>query len=125
MLAAHASMQSIAELLGLIFIFIIVLVVCYYTTKFVAGKQLVQKKIGNFEIVETFAISQNKYLQLLRMGNKYVVISVSKDSVNFITELEESEVCRIQENTAVSGKNFKEVLSGLLKNKAENQEEKD
>lgn len=123
MLVIHASMQSIAELLGLIVIFIIVLVVCYYTTKFVAGKQLGQKKIGNFDVIETFAISQNKYLQLIRMGNKYVVISVSKDSISFITELDESEVCRIQKQTSVSGKNFKEILSGLMKNKAENQKE--
>lgn len=121
--AAQGSMQSIIELLGLIVIFVIVLVVCYYTTKFVAGKQLVQKKMGNFEIVETFAISQNKYLQLIRMGNKYVVISVSKDSVGFITELDENEVCRIQKNEAMSGKSFKEVLSGLIQNRTEHPEE--
>lgn len=121
--AAQGSIQSIIELLGLIIVFVIVLVVCYYTTKFVAGKQLGQKKMGNFEIVETFAISQNKYLQLIRMGNKYVVISVSKDSVRFITELDENEVCRMKKSEAMSGKSFKEVLSGLVKNRAENQED--
>ena len=119
---AQNSMQSLLELLGLILIFAIVLVVCYYTTRFVAGRQLVQKKIGNFEIVETFAISQNKYLQLIRMGNKYVVISVAKDSVTFITELEESEVCQIPKVTSMSGKSFKEVLSGLSKKTEEKQE---
>ena len=112
---AQNSVQSLFELLGLIIIFVIVLVVCYFTTKFVAGRQLVQKKIGNFEIIETFAISQNKYLQLIRMGNKYVVISVSKDSVSFITELEENEVCEIPKNAYISGKSFKEVLSGFVK----------
>ncbi len=75
-----------------------------------------QKKIGNFEVIETFPIAQNKYLQLIRMGNKYVVISVSKESVNYLTELEESEVCKIQKSTSMSGKSFKEVLSGLSKN---------
>lgn len=119
---AQSSMRSLFELLGLIIIFVIVLVVCYYTTKFVAGRQLVQKKMGNFEIVETFAISQNKYLQLIRMGNKYVVISVAKDTVNFITELTEDEVCQIQKSTSVSGKSFKEVLSGLSKKSEERKE---
>ncbi len=119
---AQSSIQSVFELLGLILIFVIVLVVCYYTTRFVAGRQLVQKKMGNFEIVETFAISQNKYLQLIRMGNKYVVISVSKDSVNYITELEENEICQIPKSTSMSGKSFKEVLSGLSKNRTEEQE---
>ncbi len=119
---AQSSTQNLLELLGLILVFVIVLVVCYFTTKFVASRQLVQKKIGNFEVVETFAIAQNKYLQLIRMGNKYIVISVAKDAVTFITELEESEVCQIQKSTFMSGKNFKEVLSGLSKNAPEEKE---
>ena len=119
---AQNSLQSLFELFGLILIFVIVLVVCYYTTKFVAGRQLVQKKIGNFEIVETFAIAQNKYLQLIRMGNKYVVLSVTKDSVNVITELEGAEVCQVQKEVFVSGKSFKEILSGFTRKEEEKQE---
>ena len=120
---AQNSIQSLFELLGLIIIFVIVLVVCYYTTKFVAGRQLVQKKMGNFEIVETFAIAQNKYLQLVRMGNKYVVISIAKDTITYITELDENEVCQIQKNAVVSGKSFKEILSGFTKKQEEKIEE--
>ena len=82
---------------------------------------MVQKKAGNFEVIETFAIAQNKYLQLVRMANKYVVISVAKDTITYITEVEESEVCQIQKSTLMTGKNFKEVLSGFSK-KAEEQE---
>ena len=119
---AQSTTKSLFELLGLIIIFIIVLVVCYYTTKFFAGRKLVQKKIGNFEVLESFSIAQNKYLQLIRMGNKFIVISVTKDSVSFVTELDESEVCRVQKSTSMSGKNFKEVLSGLSKNQAEKTE---
>ena len=104
--AAPSSLQSLFELFGLILVFVIVLVVCYYTTKFVAGRQLVQKKMGNFELVETYAIAQNKYLQLIRMGNKYVVIAVAKDSISFVTELSESEVCEIPKTTSMSGKSL-------------------
>ena len=120
---AQNSIQSLFELLGLILIFVIVLVVCYYTTRFVAGRQLVQKKMGNFEVVETFAIAQNKYLQLIRMGNKYVVLAIAKDSISYVTELDENEVCQIQNNAAVSGKNFKEILSGFTKKAEEKKED--
>ena len=117
---AQSSVKSLFELLGLIVVFVIVLAVCYFTTKFVAGRQLVQKKMGNFEVVETFAIAQNKYLQLIRMGNKYVVIAVAKDSISVVTELDANEVCEIQKSsTSVSGKSFREVLSGLSKNPLE------
>ena len=88
---AQNSIQSLFELLGLILIFVIVLVVCYYTTKFVAGRQLVQKKIGNFEVVETFAIAQNKYLQLVRMGNKYVLFCTSQTSVSSSSVTKDTE----------------------------------
>ena len=111
-----STMQSIFELIGLIIIFAVVLIVCYYTTKFVAGRQIVQKRLGNFEVIETFPISQNKYLQLIRMGEKYIVIAVSKDTMSYITELDEEEVCSVQStNSTLKGKSFMEVLSGLSK----------
>ena len=115
------TVQNIIELLSLIIIFVIVLVVCYFTTKFVAGRQLVQKRIGNFEVIETFPIAQNKYLQLIKMGTKYIVISVTKDNITYITELNQEEVCQMQKSSTgmSSGKNFKEVLSGFLKDSSE------
>lgn len=114
------TVQNIIELLSLIVIFVIVLVVCYFTTKFVAGRQLVQKKIGNFEVIETFSIAQNKYLQLIKMGKKYIVISVTKDNITYITELNSEEICQLQKSNAVmTGKSFKEVLSGFLKDNPE------
>lgn len=114
------TVQNIIELLSLIVIFVIVLVVCYFTTRFVAGRQVVQKRIGNFEVIETFPIAQNKYLQLIKMGTKYIVISVTKDSITYITELNEEEICQMQKNSmTVHGKNFKEILSGFLKNNQE------
>lgn len=117
------TVQNIIELLSLIIIFVIVLVVCYFTTKFVAGRQLVQKRIGNFEVIETFPIAQNKYLQLIKMGTKYIVISVTKDNITYITELNQEEVCQMQKSSiGISGKNFKEVLSGFLKDNSEKKE---
>lgn len=109
------ALESVIELIGLILIFLVVLVACYFTTKFIAGKQMGQKRIGNFEVIETFAISQNKYLQLVRTGNKYIVISVTKEAVSFITELDENEVVRLQAKETVQVKSFKDILSSLSK----------
>ena len=111
------TFESVIELIGLILIFVIVLAACYFTTRFVAGKQMGQKRMGNFEIIESHAIAQNKYLQLVRMGNKYVVLSVTKDSVRYVTELDESEICRMQTDVTARGKSFKEILSAFSKDK--------
>lgn len=114
-----SSAQSIAELLGMIVIFLLVVAACYATTRFVAGKQFLQKKAGNFEVIETHSIAQNRYLQLVRMGNKYVVISVSKDAVRYITELSEDEVCFVKKDGQKEQKNFKELFSSLQNRKRE------
>ena len=111
------AVESVIELIGLILIFAVVLVACYFTTKFVAGKQMSQKRLGNFEVIETYAIAQNKYLQLMRMGSKYIVISITKDAIHVVTELEESDVCRMQTDAVASGKTFKEILSSFSKDK--------
>ena len=43
------------------------------------------------EVMETCRISTTKYLQIVRVVNKYLVISVCKDSVTLLTELSEDE----------------------------------
>lgn len=118
------TLKSLAELLALIAIFIFVLVVCYYTTKFVAGRQVKQRKKGNFETIETYAIAQNKFLQLLRMGDKYVVIAVSKDSVSYITELAEEEICHFERAEGTSAKSFRDILASLHKGRQTDETDK-
>ena len=54
------------------------------------------------------------------MGTKYIVISVTKDTITYITELNAEDVFQVQKNnTITTGKNFKEVLSGFLKDNSE------
>lgn len=118
------TLKSLAELLALIVVFILVLVVCYYTTKFVAGRQIKQRKKGNFEAIETYAIAQNKFLQLIRMGDKYVVIAVSKDSVSYITELVEEEICCFERAEGTSAKSFRDILASLHKERQKDETDK-
>ncbi len=107
--------ESLLELLGVIVIFIVVLVACYLTTKFIAGKQLKQKSSGNIQLIETYSIAQNRCLQLLRIGKKYVVISVTKDNVSLLAELSEDELVLVENGNAQSQVSFKDVLSRMLK----------
>jgi flagellar protein FliO/FliZ len=47
---------------------------------------------GNMELKETLRISNNKYLQIVRAGDKYLVMAVCKDTVTMLTELTEDEL---------------------------------
>ncbi len=110
-----STRDSLLELLGVIVIFIIVIVLCYLTTKFVAGKQIKQKSSGNIQLIETYSIAQNRYLQLLKIGRKYVVISVTKDNVSLLAELSEDELVPVETGTVQTQVSFKDVLGRMLK----------
>lgn len=112
------SNKSWFELFGLLLLFIFIVVGCYFTTKFVANKQLKQIKHSNFKVIDTYRITQNKFLQLVQIGTRYVVISITKENINFITEISEDEL-KFKEDTEVKKEiNFKQILSELTgKNK--------
>ena len=50
-----------------------------------------------------------------------------KDNITYITELNQEEVCQMQKSSTgmSSGKNFKEALSGFLKDNLEKKESLD
>ncbi len=109
--------NSVLELIGLVFILILILVAAYFTSKYAGKLSLGQLKNSNFRVIDTYRISPNKFLQIIKVSNKFIVISVGKDTVNFITELEESEVY-VRDMQMKENMNFKQILD-KLKNKTE------
>lgn len=87
-----STIENALQLIGLIFMFGFVLAATYFTSKFVGNYKLGQIKNKNFKVIETYKIAPNKFLQLVKMGEKYVVISIGKDDVRYITELKEEEI---------------------------------
>ncbi len=83
--------SSVAQLITVLFIFVAVLVVTYYVTKWIAKYQQVSGFCSNMEIMETMRLSASKYMQIVRVSNKYLVIGVCKDSMTLLAELKEDE----------------------------------
>jgi flagellar protein FliO/FliZ len=106
--------QNLLEFFGIILIFIIVLVACWATTRFVASKQLAGKNTGNFEVVETYAIARDRFLQLVRIGTRYYAIAVGKDSISVICELSKEDI-NLERKTGSSVNGFSNVLASILK----------
>lgn len=125
--AGMSKWDSIFQLVGVSILFIIILVITYYTTKFVGGAKLGMTKNSNFKVLETFKITQNKYLQLIRVGTRYFVISISKDDIRFLAELNEDEI-KQQEEVKFQKSNFAELFHSVLnkqKDKNKNDQESD
>lgn len=112
-LVAMPFWQNVLQLIAVLFVFILVLVITYYTTKWIGKSGFVQVQSQNISVVETFKIAPNKYIQIIKIGTKYYAIAVSKDSVGFLTELSEEQLSfeKREDMTQVS---FKDVMDKVL-----------
>ena len=84
--------EGLAQFLTAILIFLLVLALTYFTTRFVGNFQKNQFAYRNFEAIESFRITNGKYLQLVRIGGKYIVLGIGKDSVSMICEIPEEDI---------------------------------
>ncbi len=108
--AVASKWEGIFELIVLLGIFALVLVACVWTTRFVAGRQMQRGRSGNFKPIETYQITQNRYLHLVQIGTRYFVVSVTKENISFIAELKEEELVARPEKSGPQ-RSFKEILS--------------
>ncbi len=91
-LLASGSIESVARLITTLLIFIFVLFITFWTSKFIAGYQKKNMMTGNMEVVEMVRIAQNKYLQIVRAGEQYYMIALGKDTVTLIAQLNPDEL---------------------------------
>lgn len=86
------GIEGAAQFLTVLLVFILVLVLTFFTTKWLGQYQKAQVANKNFEIIETCRITPNKYLQIVKVGKKYLVIAIGKDSISMLTEIDEEEL---------------------------------
>ena len=117
-LTAGGTLDSFAQFITVFIIFIFVLVMTYGVTRWISKYQKTQYVGTNIEVVETSRLTANKYLQIVRTGNKYIVIAVCKDTVTMLTELSEEEL-KLQEVSSGETLDFKTVLASFKGKKTE------
>lgn len=61
-----SRIEAFAQLLTLLIIFIFVLAVTYYVTRFVGNYQKNKLSGSNINILETMRIANNKYIQIVK-----------------------------------------------------------
>lgn len=81
--------NSYAQFITVLIIFVLVLGVTAVVTKWLAGYQKQQGVGSNIQVIETSRISNNKYIQIVRVGDTYMVIAVCKDTVTLLGQISE------------------------------------
>ncbi len=110
-LALTDRAESFTQFLTVILIFLLVLGLTYLTTRFVGNYQKIRNVSRNFEVIETLRITNGKYLQIVRVGEKYVVIGIGKDSITKVCDLSPDDIKPIPEEMLTqSSEMFKAIL---------------
>ena len=107
--------ENVLELVGMLIVFILVLVLTYYATKWLGKSGVVQMQSANIKVIETFKIAPNKYIQIIQLGRKYYSIAVTKDSIAFLTSLDEEQLDLTEKDKEVAILPFRDMLDRLNK----------
>lgn len=114
LLSVVSTADSYLQFITVLVLFVFVLGITYATTRWIANYQKDKTKGGNIEVLESFRIAPNKYIQIVRTGNRYLAVAIGKDEVHMLTELSEEELVMtsVQENT-----DFSSIFEKLKKHK--------
>lgn len=109
LLVGQGALESTVQFLTALLIFVFVLAITWFTTKYIANFQKQSMTGRNIEVIETTKITPNKYLQIIKVGEKYLLIAVCKDTVTMLAELDGDNL--MVENTDSSlPLNFGDIL---------------
>ena len=108
-LAVSSNIDMVAQFLTVVIIFIFVLAATYVTTKWISNYQRERSVNNNFEIIEISKLTANKYIEIVRCGDKYLAIAVCKDTVTLLCELSKEQI-DLNENKKSQIKGFGEIL---------------
>lgn len=117
-LTGTGAWENFLEFLYVMIIFIAVLAIAYFVTRWIGKLQKNQYGMSNnLELLEACRLSGNKYIQIVRAGKKYFVLAICKDTVTLIGELNEDELEVIKENgTTKPFASFHDILEKMRGN---------
>lgn len=103
MILLSSSLDSFIQLVGVIVVFVLILILTYFTTKWIGGFQKAQMAGRSFQVIDTIRIAGGKYIQVLKMGDVYLVVAVGKDTVTLLAQLTENEIGLTEEQMINAG----------------------
>ena len=116
------GINGIAQLITVAVLFILVLALTYFTTRFVGRYQKGQLSGNNIQVIDMLRLSQNKLVQIVRVGEKYFAVAVCKDTVTLLGEIDGDKLV-IKEQGMASNMEFENLFKRFRKKEQENRQE--
>lgn len=117
------GLESFFRLLVALVMFLFVIVACYMTTVWIANFQKGKIGKGNIEVIEMHRITNNKYIEIVRIGKKYYVLSVTRDRVEKIDVIDAQDIQLPGSTPANANENFSQIFE-KIKNLGHQQDKK-
>ena len=104
--------SSVFQFVQVSIIFGAVIIICILVTRFVGNYQKGVTMNSGIQVVQTARLTNNKYLQVVKIGDRYVVLGISKDNITMLLELDPEEIDSIlpKKNSSFS-KSLGDIMS--------------
>lgn len=127
-LTGTSGVKAALQILSLILIFVFVVALAYFGTKFVAKYQSnVLRKNSNVQIIESFRIANNKFIAIVKICEDYYALSVGKDEIHLIDKLDPQKVFDFKNSDTGASKklDFKDILAQVKGGKKQSESQED
>ena len=84
---------NVGQFFSTLLLIVFVCALAYYTTRLLGAARF--GRLGgrrNLEILETLGVGSQSFVQIVRVGEKYVLIGVTRGQVSLLTQLEEDQL---------------------------------
>lgn len=109
LLTGVSTADSISQLITVLLLFVLVLGLTFYTTRWIARYQKGQNKGNQINVLETCPVGNGKYIQIVKLAETYVAIAVCKDTVTLLAEIPKEQIT-FSDDEGKTGLPFKELL---------------
>ncbi|MCI8372765.1 MAG: flagellar biosynthetic protein FliO [Lachnospiraceae bacterium] len=117
LIAADSSLDNFLRFLASLGIFLFVLALAYFVTRWIGNYQKFQLKSRNIQVIETMRIANNKYVQIVKVAEEYLVISIAKERIELLTKLDEKNINALHIPDEKHTETFQDILKKLKANK--------
>ena len=115
------------EVIGLLAVFALVLLLSYFTTKFIGKKYSGGNRNRTMKVIETLPLGLDRSLYLILVGKKCFLLYSSKKGLELVSEIEMEGLptgASLEENPSTNVFDFRKIFetySGLSSRKTEEQ----
>lgn len=109
--------MGIEQLLWFIFVFILIIVMAYYISRYYASFTLSANKTRYIKVVDRYVIGRDKYILLINIDKNNYLIGITNNNINLISVIDnlsgnlESKNSLIDSQPKNLMESFKEILS--------------